>query len=96
MQGFLRYWTPEIRNLMRNLSEAESEKESKLKSIMQRLIGRFCEHHVSWRQLVSIAAGVYIDAKSLGHPVLGSDSLGGGGDTFFPNDVYIGGVDHVQ
>ncbi|KAJ9547738.1 hypothetical protein OSB04_020281 [Centaurea solstitialis] len=55
-KGFSRYWTPAIKNYIRKLSEAESEKESKFKSIMQRLIERFCEHHVSWRQLVSTAA----------------------------------------
>ncbi|KAL7586811.1 hypothetical protein Lser_V15G41433 [Lactuca serriola] len=126
-KGFVRYWTPEIRNLMRELSEAESEKESKLKSIMQRLIGRFCEHHVSWRQLVStaaeldvlisiaIASDMYegptcrplivdldgdeapvVDAKSLGHPVLGNDTLGDGSGNFVPNDVCIGGADHAR
>ncbi|XP_076896229.1 DNA mismatch repair protein MSH6-like isoform X1 [Bidens hawaiensis] len=55
-KGVSRYWTPAIKKYIKELSEAESEKESKLKSIMQRLIGRFCEHHVSWRQLVSTAA----------------------------------------
>ncbi|XP_071726644.1 DNA mismatch repair protein MSH6 [Rutidosis leptorrhynchoides] len=55
-KGFSRYWSPSIKNYLRELSEAETEKESKLKSIMQRLIGRFCEHHVSWRQLISTAA----------------------------------------
>ncbi|KAJ0589820.1 putative DNA mismatch repair protein MutS/MSH [Helianthus annuus] len=55
-KGVARYWTPAIKKYIRELSEAESEKESKLKSIMQRLIGRFCEHHVSWRQLISKAA----------------------------------------
>nr|XP_043621145.1 DNA mismatch repair protein MSH6 isoform X2 [Erigeron canadensis] len=55
-KGFSRYWTPVIKDCLRELSEAESEKESKLKSIMQRLIGRFCEHHVSWRQLVTTVA----------------------------------------
>ncbi|KAK9055861.1 hypothetical protein SSX86_026948 [Deinandra increscens subsp. villosa] len=55
-KGFARYWTPTIKKYIRELSEAESEKESKLKSIMQRLIGRFCEHHVSWRQLISTVA----------------------------------------
>ncbi|KAI3741753.1 hypothetical protein L1987_59429 [Smallanthus sonchifolius] len=55
-KGFARYWTPAIKRYIRELSEAESEKESKLKSIMQRLIGRFCEHHVSWRRLISTAA----------------------------------------
>ncbi|XP_024965615.1 DNA mismatch repair protein MSH6 isoform X2 [Cynara cardunculus var. scolymus] len=55
-KGFSRYWTPAIKNYIKKLSEAESEKESKFKSIMQRLIGRFCEHHVSWRQLISTAA----------------------------------------
>ncbi|XP_076885218.1 DNA mismatch repair protein MSH6-like [Bidens hawaiensis] len=57
-KGVSRYWTPAIKKYIKELSEAESEKESKLKSIMQRLIGRFCEHHVSWRQLISTAAGL--------------------------------------
>ncbi|KAF5181247.1 Dna mismatch repair protein muts [Thalictrum thalictroides] len=55
-KGFLRYWTPQIKKLLGELSLAEAEKESKLKSILQRLIGRFCEHHLKWRQLVSAAA----------------------------------------
>ncbi|GJR83688.1 DNA mismatch repair protein MSH6 [Tanacetum coccineum] len=59
-KGFSRYWTPTIKKYIRELLEAKSEKESKLKSIMHRLIRRFCEHHISWRQLVSIAAGVYL------------------------------------
>lgn len=57
MQGFFRYWTPNVKNLLGELSQAESEKESSLKNILQRLIGQFCEHHVKWRQLVSITAG---------------------------------------
>lgn len=32
-------------------------------------------------------------AKSLGHPVLQSDSLGKG--TFVPNDITLGGSDHA-
>ncbi|KAD3068705.1 hypothetical protein R6Q59_017272 [Mikania micrantha] len=55
-KGFARYWTSAIKKYVRELSEAETEKESKLKSIMQRLIGCFCEHHVSWRRLISTAA----------------------------------------
>ncbi|GJV01525.1 DNA mismatch repair protein MSH6, partial [Tanacetum coccineum] len=58
-KGFSRYWTPTIKKYIRELSDAKSEKESKLKSIMHRLIRRFCEHHISWRQLVSIAAASY-------------------------------------
>lgn len=57
MQGFFRYWTPNIKKSLEKLSQAESEKESSLKSILQRLIGRFCEHHLKWRQLVSAIAG---------------------------------------
>ncbi|KAL2556591.1 DNA mismatch repair protein MSH6 [Forsythia ovata] len=52
-KGFFRYWTPVIKNLIGKLSQAESEKESKLKTILQRLIGKFCEHHNKWRQLIS-------------------------------------------
>ena len=59
MQGFFGYWTPKIKKLIGELSQAESEKESKLKSILQRLVGRFSEHHNKWRQLVSTVAGTY-------------------------------------
>ncbi|XP_027099310.1 DNA mismatch repair protein MSH6-like isoform X1 [Coffea arabica] len=55
-KGFFRYWTPVIKKLLGELSQAESEKESKLKSIFQRLVGRFSAHHNMWRQLVSTAA----------------------------------------
>ncbi|KAG6593236.1 DNA mismatch repair protein MSH6, partial [Cucurbita argyrosperma subsp. sororia] len=55
-KGFFRYWTPNIKKLLAELSLAESEKESSLKSILQRLIGKFCEHHLQWRQLVSAVA----------------------------------------
>lgn len=119
-KGFFRYWTPNIKKLLGELSQAESEKESALKSILQRLIGQFCEHHNKWRQMVAataeldalislaIASDFYegptcrpvildscsneepcISAKSLGHPVLRSDSLGKG--EFVPNDITIGG-----
>lgn len=124
-KGFFRYWTPNIKKFLGELSHAESEKESKLKSILQRLISRFCEHHDKWRQLVSSTAELDVlislaiandyyegptcrpvisglsnsnevpcfTAKSLGHPVLRSDSLGKG--TFVPNDITIGGSDHA-
>ncbi|XP_050266514.1 DNA mismatch repair protein MSH6 isoform X2 [Quercus robur] len=123
-KGFFRYWTPSIKKLLGELSQAESEKESMLKSILQRLIGRFCEHHNKWRQLVSATAELDVlislaiaseyyegptsrpiildssssdevpcfSAKSLGHPVLRSDSLGKG--TFVPNEIMIGGSGH--
>ncbi|CAI0425112.1 unnamed protein product [Linum tenue] len=55
-KGFYRYWTPNIKKLLVDLSQTQSEKESKLRSILQRLIGQFCEHHTKWRQLVSTIA----------------------------------------
>ncbi|KAL1816545.1 hypothetical protein ACET3Z_019119 [Daucus carota] len=55
-KGVSRYWTPSIKNFIRELSQAESEKDAKLKSILHRLIIRFCEHHDKWRQLVSTTA----------------------------------------
>uniref|UniRef100_A0A2P2JZX2 DNA mismatch repair protein n=3 Tax=Rhizophora mucronata TaxID=61149 RepID=A0A2P2JZX2_RHIMU len=119
-KGFYRYWTPDIKNFLGELLQAESEKDSALKSILQRLIGRFCEYHDKWRQLVSstaeldvlislsFASDLYegpacrplilpssssevpcLSAKSLGHPILRSDSLNKGG--FVPNDIRIGG-----
>ncbi|KAL0435966.1 UNVERIFIED_CONTAM: DNA mismatch repair protein MSH6 [Sesamum radiatum] len=119
-KGFYRYWTPVIKKLIGELSQAECEKESKLKSILQRLIGRFCENHNKWRQLVSTVAELdvlislsiaseyyegktcrpvlsashsdevpFLSAKSLGHPVLRSDTLAEG--TFVTNDFKLGG-----
>jgi len=56
-QGFYRYRTPVLKELILELSKAESEKESKLKGILQNLIQLFVEHHTEWRQLVSVVAG---------------------------------------
>ncbi|KAL6600784.1 hypothetical protein ACP70R_045069 [Stipagrostis hirtigluma subsp. patula] len=55
-KGFYRYWTPELKDLISQLSKAEAEKESKLKGILQKLIQQFIEHHDEWRQLVSVVA----------------------------------------
>ncbi|XP_054801883.1 DNA mismatch repair protein MSH6 isoform X2 [Prosopis cineraria] len=55
-KGFFRYWTPDIKKLLGKLSQGEQEKESSLKTILQRLVCRFCEHHTKWRQLVSATA----------------------------------------
>ncbi|BAF25050.2 Os09g0407600, partial [Oryza sativa Japonica Group] len=57
LQGFYRYWTPEVKELISELSKAEAEKEAKLKCILQNLIQLFVEHHSKWRQLVSVVAG---------------------------------------
>ncbi|XWS76639.1 hypothetical protein CRYUN_Cryun01aG0194500 [Craigia yunnanensis] len=125
-KGFFRYWTPYIKKFLGELSQAESEKETALRNILQRLIGRFCEDHNKWWQLVSttaeldvlislaIASDFYegptcrplilvsscsnevprFSAKSLGHPILRSDSLGKG--AFVPNDITIGGSGHTS
>ncbi|KAK9930745.1 hypothetical protein M0R45_027772 [Rubus argutus] len=55
-KGYFRYWTPNIKKSLTELSQAESDRESSLKSILQRLIGHFCEHHIKWRQLASVTA----------------------------------------
>ncbi|CAK8544398.1 unnamed protein product [Lathyrus sativus] len=55
-KGFSRYWTPDIKIFLKELSHAESERETLLKSTFQRLIGRFCEHHTQWKQLVYATA----------------------------------------
>uniref|UniRef100_A0A7N0UGB3 DNA mismatch repair protein n=1 Tax=Kalanchoe fedtschenkoi TaxID=63787 RepID=A0A7N0UGB3_KALFE len=120
-KGYVRYWNPYIKKLVGELSRAESEKDANLKSILQRLIYRFCEHHNKWRQLVSAVAELDVlislaivsdfyegptcrptimevsasnevprlKAKSLGHPMLKSDSVSS--RTFVPNDVTVGG-----
>ncbi|OAY70755.1 DNA mismatch repair protein MSH6, partial [Ananas comosus] len=58
-KGYFRYWTPKIKELLSELSQAEAEKESALKGILQRLIRQFTEHHSKWRQLVSTTAGTF-------------------------------------
>lgn len=55
-KGYFRYWTPKIKTYLAELSQAEADRESKLKSILQRLIAQFAEHHSKWRQLVSVTA----------------------------------------
>uniref|UniRef100_K3ZQ28 DNA mismatch repair protein n=1 Tax=Setaria italica TaxID=4555 RepID=K3ZQ28_SETIT len=55
-KGFYRYWTPELKDLISELSKAEAERESILKGILQNLIQLFVEHHSEWRQLVSVVA----------------------------------------
>ncbi|XP_072995622.1 DNA mismatch repair protein MSH6 [Typha latifolia] len=55
-KGYFRYWTPKVKELLSELSQAETEKESKLKGILHRLILQFSEHHSKWRQLVSVTA----------------------------------------
>uniref|UniRef100_J3MXB1 DNA mismatch repair protein n=1 Tax=Oryza brachyantha TaxID=4533 RepID=J3MXB1_ORYBR len=55
-KGFYRYWTPEVKELISELSKAEAEKEAKLKCILQKLIQLFVEHHSKWRKLVSVVA----------------------------------------
>ncbi|KAL9263429.1 DNA mismatch repair protein MSH6-like protein [Drosera capensis] len=125
-KGFFRYWTSDIKKMLGELSKAESAKESSLRGILQRLIGRFCEHHMEWRKSISNVAELdvlislaiackysegpscrpilsrhssgdgmpYLIAKSLGHPLLQSDSFRMG--TFVPNNVTIGGDDHAR
>jgi hypothetical protein len=55
-QGFYWYWTPELKELILELSKAESETESKSEGI-QNLIQLFVEYHTEWRQLVCVVAG---------------------------------------
>ncbi|XP_020521076.1 DNA mismatch repair protein MSH6 isoform X2 [Amborella trichopoda] len=55
-KGYFRYWTPEIMKFLGELSHAEAEKDASLKTILQRFIVQFCEHHKKWRQLVSAVA----------------------------------------
>ncbi|KAK7841472.1 dna mismatch repair protein msh6 [Quercus suber] len=109
LEGFFRHWTPSIKKLLGELSQAESEKESKLKSILQRLIGQldvlislaiaseYYEGPTS-RPIILDSSSPYevpcFSAKNLGHLVLRSDSLGKG--TFVPNEIMIGGFGHAS
>ncbi|XBH92070.1 hypothetical protein VPH35_083283 [Triticum aestivum] len=57
-KGVCRYWTPEVKQLISELSKVATDKESILKGILQKLIQRFIEHHSKWRQLVSVSAEI--------------------------------------
>uniref|UniRef100_A0ACD5YI65 Uncharacterized protein n=1 Tax=Avena sativa TaxID=4498 RepID=A0ACD5YI65_AVESA len=57
-KGFYRYWTPEVKQLISELSKAVADKEAILKGILQKLIHLFIEHHNKWRQLVSVVAEI--------------------------------------
>ncbi|XP_047048385.1 DNA mismatch repair protein MSH6 [Lolium rigidum] len=57
-KGFYRYWTPEVKQLLSELSKAVADKEAILKGILQKLIHLFIEHHSKWRQLVSVVAEI--------------------------------------
>ncbi|TVU09494.1 hypothetical protein EJB05_42970, partial [Eragrostis curvula] len=51
-KGFYRYWTPELKELISELSKAEAEKESILKGILQKLIQLFV--YTATRSLVKL------------------------------------------
>ncbi|KAI8547003.1 hypothetical protein RHMOL_Rhmol07G0162700 [Rhododendron molle] len=105
MHGFFCYWTPTIKRLIGEPSQAESEKEYKLKSILQRIgflisfaiacnyyEGPTCQHVIL---LLPRPDEVRcLSAKTLVHPVIRSDSQGK--STVVPNDVTIGGSDHTS
>ncbi|CAM0951311.1 unnamed protein product [Alopecurus aequalis] len=57
-KGFSRYWTPEVKQLLSELSKAVADKEAILKGILRKLIHLFIEHHSKWRQLVSVVAEI--------------------------------------
>ncbi|XP_020276973.1 DNA mismatch repair protein MSH6-like isoform X2 [Asparagus officinalis] len=55
-KGFFRYWTPKIKKYLSKLAQAEADRESKFRSILQRLLGQFSEHHSKWRRLAYVIA----------------------------------------
>ncbi|KAL2641782.1 hypothetical protein R1flu_009369 [Riccia fluitans] len=55
-KGYQRYWTPEIKELLQELSAGKEQKESSLQGILRSLVKRFCEHYHKWLCLIKSVA----------------------------------------
>lgn len=55
-KGFRRFWTPKVKQLLQDLTDAQAQREASLRGILQGLIRQFCEHHIIWQGLVNVVA----------------------------------------
>ncbi|GLJ19028.1 hypothetical protein SUGI_0341380 [Cryptomeria japonica] len=55
-KGYRRFWTPKIKELLQELSDAQIQREASLRGILQGLVRQFCEHHHVWRCIVNLVA----------------------------------------
>ncbi|CAN6558760.1 unnamed protein product [Malus baccata var. baccata] len=100
--GFSKYWTPDIKKSLTELSLAETDKESSLKSILQRFIRRFCEHQIDVLISLAIASDCFEGPSC--QPVAMSSSCSNEvprysakrKGTFVSNDIAIGGSGHAS
>lgn len=61
-QGCRRYWSPEIKSLLQELTAGQEQRESALKGILMRLVHKFCEDYSIWLSAVKSIAGIILDA----------------------------------
>ncbi|KAL3677727.1 hypothetical protein R1sor_020683 [Riccia sorocarpa] len=55
-KGYQRYWTPEIKEMLQELSAAKERRESSLQGILRSLVKRFCENYQKWLCLIKSVA----------------------------------------
>ncbi len=53
-----RYWTPAIKNLVRQFQEAEVKRAMSLQTIYSEVLKRFCEHNNTWKTIISVIAEI--------------------------------------
>ncbi|BBN02356.1 DNA mismatch repair protein MSH6 [Marchantia polymorpha subsp. ruderalis] len=55
-KGYRRYWTPEIKELLQDLTAGEQQREQALQGILKGLVKRFCGHYQKWLFLIKSVA----------------------------------------
>ena len=60
LQGFKRYLTQPVKELVQDLVSEEDRKEEAVKNIMHGLLARFCETYTSWLFVIRVVAGVFL------------------------------------
>jgi DNA mismatch repair protein MSH6 len=51
-KGFVRYWTPKIKSLLSQLTNAEERREQSLRNTMKELFRNFDNHYNAWSRAI--------------------------------------------
>lgn len=64
-KGFQRYWTPQLRQLVEQLDQAEEERASVLQNIIRSVFKNFAQHYLLWSRGFSLTEFVCIHIFNL-------------------------------